>query len=426
MASERILIVDDEPGVRTALEGILRDEGFTVASTASGEEGLAALAETPADAVLLDVWLPGMDGLETLLRLRERRVDAEVVMISGHGTIETAVKATRLGAFDFIEKPLSLDKTLVVLRNALRQRRLERKNRHLLEQLARDTEIVGQSAPAERLRAEIAAAADADAPVLLVGERGAGRETVARRIHAASPRAGEGFAVIPCAALDEAAAARALFGEASAPSRFALAAGGSVYLENVERLSAALQERLAAQVERAHEQASVRILASVAPDATSLQDALRERLDVLRLTVPPLRDRREDIPANAERYLRELGREYGRPGKRLSSAALAALKAADWPGNLRDLRHAIERAVLLSAGDTIGVEDLPETVGGAAERGEDLYGTFPSLAEGLAAFERSFVRRTLAAARGDREEAARRLGISEDELLRRLDRLSLS
>ncbi|HEX5044162.1 MAG TPA: sigma-54 dependent transcriptional regulator [Candidatus Polarisedimenticolaceae bacterium] len=424
MASERILIVDDEPGVRTALEGILRDEGFTVATAASGEEGLEALASTPADAVLLDVWLPGMDGLETLLRLRERRVDAEVVMISGHGTIETAVKATRLGAFDFIEKPLSLDKTLVVLRNALRQRRLERKNRHLLDQLARDTEIVGHSASAERLRAEIAAAAEADAPVLLVGERGAGRETVARRIHAASSRAGEGFAVIPCAALDEGGAARALFGEGGTPSRFAMAAGGSVYLEEVERLPAALQERLAAQVERAHEQ--VRLLASVAPEASTLRGALRERLDVLRLTLPPLRDRREDIPANAERYLRELSREYGRPGKRLSPAAMAALRAADWPGNLRELRHAVERAVLLSSGDTIGVEDLPEAVGGVAERGEDLYGTFPSLAEGLAAFERAYVRRTLAAARGDREEAAQRLGMSEADLLRRLDRLSLS
>ena len=426
MASERILIVDDEPGVRTALEGILRDEGFTVASVPSGEDGLAALAQTPADAVLLDVWLPGMDGLETLLRLRERRVDAEVVMISGHGTIETAVKATRLGAFDFIEKPLSLEKTLVVLRNALRQRRLERRNRHLLDQLARDTEIVGTSAAAERLRAEIAAAADADAPVLLVGERGAGRETVARRIHAASPRAGEGFAVIPCAALDEAGAARALFGEPGVPSRFALAAGGSVYLENVECLPGALQERLAAQVERADEQAGVRILASVAPEAPMLRDALRERLDVLRLTVPPLRDRREDIPANAERYLRELGREYGRPGKHMSPQVLAVLKAADWPGNLREIRHAIERAVLLSSAETIGLEDLPETVGGAADRGEDLYGTFPSLEEGLAAFERSYVRRMLGEARGDREEAARRLGIPEAELLRRLDRLSLS
>jgi two-component system nitrogen regulation response regulator NtrX len=363
--------------------------------------------------------------LETLMRLRERRVDAEVVMISGHGTIETAVKATRLGAFDFIEKPLSLDKTLVVLRNALRQRRLERRNRHLLEQLARDTEIVGTSAAAERLRAEVAGASDADAPVLLVGERGAGRETVARRIHAGSPRAGEGFVVVPCAALDEAQSTLALFGSASVPSRFALAAGGSVYLEDVERLPGALQDRLAAQVERAGEHADVRLIASVPPGTSVLREALRDRLDVVRLTVPALRDRREDIAANAERYLRELSREYGRTGKRLSPAALASLSAADWPGNLRELRHAIERAVLLATGETIETADLPERVGGAAERDEDLYGTFGSLAEGLAAFERSYVRRTLAAARGDREEAARKLGLPLSVLLETLARLSL-
>jgi DNA-binding NtrC family response regulator len=262
--------------------------------------------------------------------------------------------------------------------------------------------------------------------VLLVGERGAGRETAARRIHAGSRRAGEGFAVVPCAALDDAAASRALFGEEAVPSRFALAAGGSVYLEDVDRLPGPLQERLAAQLERAHEAAGVRILASAAPDSATLRAALRDRLDVLRLAVPSLRERREDIAANAERYLRELGREYGRPGKRLDAPALAALTAADWPGNLRELRHAVERAVLLSSGETIGVGDLPERIGGAWERGEDLYGTFPSLAEGLAAFERSYVRRTLAAARGDREEAARRLGLSVPELLDRLGRLSLS
>ena len=150
---ERILVVDDEPGVRSVLEGILRDEGYQVATAASGEEGLEALEASSFDAVLLDVWLPGKDGLETLLQLRERRIDAEVVMISGHGTIDTAVRATKLGAFDFIEKPLSLEKTLLVLRNALTQRRLMRRNWRLLEQLSRDTEILGESPAAQTLRA---------------------------------------------------------------------------------------------------------------------------------------------------------------------------------------------------------------------------------------------------------------------------------
>src|SRR5262245_33787395 len=210
MAAENILVIDDEPGVRDALEDILRDEGFTVATAASGEEGLEALEVNKFDAVLLDVWLPGIDGLETLIRLRQRHVDSEVVMISGHGTIETAVRATKLGAFDFVEKPLSLERTLLVLRNALRQRWLEKRNRRLVEQLNRDTEIVGHSAAAQRLRAEVGAAATSDAPVLICGERGSGREAVARRIHSTGPRAGEAFVDLPCGALDAQAGAGAL------------------------------------------------------------------------------------------------------------------------------------------------------------------------------------------------------------------------
>src|SRR5262245_31209974 len=212
MAHERILVVDDEPGVRTALEGILRDEGFDVATASSGEEGLERLSEREADAVLLDVWLPGIDGIETLMELRERGIDTEVAMISGHGTIETAVRATKLGAFDFIEKPLSLERILLVLRNALRQRRLEHRNRRLLEQLDRDTEVLGSSSAAQALRGRITAAAGSDAPVLLCGEPGSGRETAARRIHASGPRSGEAFVGVACAVLDPLDAEQALWG----------------------------------------------------------------------------------------------------------------------------------------------------------------------------------------------------------------------
>src|SRR5262245_42447464 len=226
MEHERILVVDDEPGVRTALEGILRDEGFDVATAASGEEGLERLARGEIDAVLLDVWLPGMDGIETLMELRERGVDSEVVMISGHGTIDTAVRATKLGAFDFVEKPLALERTLVVVRNALRQRRLERRNRALLEQLSRDVEILGTSAGAQRVRREAEAAARSDAPVLVCGERGTGRETTARAIHAGGKRADEALVHVPCGALDEAGGGEILFGSASRPGRLALAERG--------------------------------------------------------------------------------------------------------------------------------------------------------------------------------------------------------
>ena len=251
MTAERILVVDDEPGVRSALEAILADEGFDVTTVESGEAGLEALDRGSFDAVLLDVWLPGIDGLDTLRRMRELNRDVEVVMISGHGTIETAVRATKLGAFDFVEKPLSLDQTLLVLRNALRQRRLQRSNRQLLEQVTRDTEIFGNSAAAVELREMVQMAATADAPVLICGERGSGRETVARRIHAAGRRPDGPFVEIPCGALDAQAADRALSGEQG--GRIALAEGGSLFLEDVGRLGRSSAATACRDVARAHE-----------------------------------------------------------------------------------------------------------------------------------------------------------------------------
>lgn len=417
MPNERILVVDDEPGVRSALTAILVDEGFEVSAVESGEEGLEALQREEFDAVFLDVWLPGIDGLETLHQLRERNVDTEIVMISGHGTIETAVRATKLGAFDFVEKPLSLEKTLVVLRNALRQRRLERRNRRLLEQLARDSEILGRSAAAEELRRDVEVAAESDAPVLLIGEQSSGRETLARRIHAAGARPEAPFVEVPCAALDEAAAERALFGDGSQAGRIRLAASGSLFLEDVDRLPAELQRRLAAQLQQAVQAtAGLRVLASAAPGSATLEPELKQFLDVVRVTVPGLRQRREDIPLLAERFMREISREYGREPKRLSPDCLVALRAHDWPGNIRELGNLIERLLLFAPGETVTVEDLPEELGGAYRPAEDLYGDFGSLAAGVTAFERVYVVRVLAEEGGSVSAAAARLGLSRESL----------
>ena len=422
MPGDRILVVDDEPGVREALEAILRDEGYDVVVAASGEEGLDRAADVRPDAMLLDVWLPGIDGIETLVRLRDRRLDPEVVMISGHATIDTAVRATKLGAFDFVEKPLSIEKTLLVLRNALRQRRLERRNRRLLEQLGRDTEVLGHSEPAERLRASIAAAAGSDAPVLVVGEPGSGRETVARRIHAASARSEEAFVTVTCAALDEREATAALFGTGAGPGRLSLARRGSLFLEDVERLAGPVQTRLAAAL-GSDELEDVRPLASVAAAADGPAPALRARLEVLRIDVPPLRERREDVPEIAERLLREMAREYGRPAKRLSPASLETLASAGWPGNLRELRSVVERLVLLTPGEIVRPEDLRDAIGGSSGTIEDLYRDFPSLGDGLRAFERYYLRRILREERGDWDTAARRLGMDAPRLEARLREL---
>ena len=409
MTRESILVVDDEPGVRSMLEAILKDEGYAVTSVGTGEDGVSAATGRAFDALLLDVWLPGIDGIETLSRLKAGGVDAEVVMISGHGTIETAVKATKLGAFDFVEKPLSLEKTLLVLRNALRQRRLEKRNRSLLDQLARDTEILGDSEAVRRVRRETEAAAASEAPVLICGEPGSGRETVARHVHTASRRADQAFVHVACASVAGGAGASILFGSEAALGRLALAERGSVFLEDVDTLPAELQGAIAAWLSL---HPDVRVIATAAGDPVGLKPPLRAHIEVVRIMTAPLRMRREDIAFLATRFLRDLAREYGRPEKRLSPDTLAALSRHEWPGNVRELRNVVERALLFAPADEIQVSDLPFELGGATLAIEDLYAPFPSLADGQKAFERYFLRRALRENKGDIEAAARQAGIS--------------
>ena len=399
MAGERILGVDDEPGVRTALDSILSDEGYAVTAVETAEAALEALDGTAFDAILLDVWLPGMDGLEALTQMGERRTDAAVVMISGHGNIETAVRATKLGAFDFVEKPLSLEKTLLVLRNALRQRGLEQRNRRLLEQLARQTQIAGS-----------------DAPVLICGAPGSGREGVARRIHSSGPRAEGSFVEVPCGALDAPAVEAALFGSGEETGRLGMASGGTVFLEDVDRLAPRLQRRLASVLgAQARERTPARVLASPTSGAPGLE--------VIRSAVPRLGERRDDIPLLAERFISDLAREYGREPKRLSPECLLALKAHDWPGNVAELANLMERLLLYAKGDVVQTSDLPEELGGDGGAVEDLYRDYGSLDDGLRAFARHYIRRVLFEEQADKKKAARRLGLTPEQLERRLESL---
>src|SRR5262245_27971619 len=310
-----ILIVDDEPGVRTALTGVLRDEGYAVEAVATGEACLDRLARGPVDLIILDVWLPGQDGLATLARLRERQVDAQVVLISGHGNIESAVRAIKLGAFDFVEKPLSLDKTVLVVRNALRQRRLEMENLALRARVDRHETMVGESHAMHQLREQVAMTAPTNGRVMIYGENGTGKELVARTIHALSRRRAGTFVEVNCAAIPEELIESELFGHvrgaftgavADRRGKFELADGGTIFLDEIGDMSLKTQAKVLRVLQeqtvdavggKSSIKVDVRVLAATNKDLQSeiragrFREDLYFRLNVIPIFVPPLRDR---------------------------------------------------------------------------------------------------------------------------------------
>src|SRR5512138_1599123 len=377
-----ILVVDDEAGVRSALSGVLADEGYDVEAVASGEACLDRLARGPADVIILDIWLPGMDGLATLARLRERQVDAAIVLISGHGNIESAVRAIKLGAFDFVEKPLSLDKTVLVVRNALHQRHLEAENRALRAKVDRSQTMVGESYAMRQLREQVAMAAPTNGRVLIHGDNGTGKELVARTIHALSRRRAGPFVEVNCAAIPEELIESELFGHVKGAftgavgdrrGKFEIADGGTLFLDEIGDMSLktqakvlrALQEQVVEPVGGSNTvKVDVRVLAATNKDlpgeirAGRFREDLYFRLNVIPIFVPPLRDRDADIPLLAEHFIAELAREYGRRSKRFDTPATNRLRAYSWPGNVRELRNVIERLMIMVPGDTISAQEV--------------------------------------------------------------------
>ncbi|GAB4222227.1 MAG: sigma-54 dependent transcriptional regulator [Acidobacteriota bacterium] len=433
-----ILVVDDEESIRHTLSQILADEGYEVVTAASGEEGVDRAVEIAPDAVFLDVWLPGIDGIETLRLLRERGVFASIVMISGHGTIETAVRATKLGAYDFVEKPLSLERVLLVTANAIRHARLERQNRALRVELLREAEFIGRSPAVERLRGQLAEAVDGR-PVLIHGERGTGRRLAARWITLHADRSRRAFVDLQVSSLPRERLIRALYGTPSDPGasagRLAMADEGTLYLENAETLPPAVQASLLAGLRdgafpvpgrrRVVRSEPLLVISLSEPPETAVEQG---RLSGAFLSafphvieIPPLRERREDFPELIARFLGDLCREYGRETLELTPEALRVLLAYDWPGNVRELQRTLERIVLLAAGPLVRPEDLPAYIAGtehAAERS--------GIETTLERFERDWLERCLAEVGGDLPRAAARLGLGVDELRERLTRLGLA
>ncbi len=445
MLRPSVLIVDDEAGVRSALSGVLRDEGYAVDAVDSGEACLDRLSRSAYDVVVLDIWLPGMDGLATLERLRQRHIESPVVMISGHGNIESAVRATKLGAYDFIEKPLSLEKTVLVIGNAVRQRRLEAENRALRASVDRRLTMVGESHAMAQLREQIAMAAPTNGRVLIFGENGTGKEVVAKSIHAQSRRRAAPFIEVNCAAIPEELIESELFGHmkgaftgaiADRRGKFELADGGTLFLDEIgdmtlktqAKVLRALQEQVVEPVGGTSSvKVDVRVLAATNKELTTeirggrFREDLYFRLNVIPVYVPPLRDRASDIPLLAEHFMSELAREYGRRPKRFDGLAMAGLRAYSWPGNVRELRNVIERLIIMVPGETITSLDLAFLNGGGSLRpGEAAPEITAPLHEARDRFERDYIVRVLAAQGGNISRTADVLGVERSNLYRKM------
>jgi two-component system nitrogen regulation response regulator NtrX len=452
---DAILVVDDEAGVRSSLAGILGDEGYAVTSVDSGEAGLAALEARRFDLVLLDVWLPGLDGLEVLRRIRERDSELPVVVISGHGTIETAVKAVRLGAQDFVEKPLSLEKTVLAVRNALRQRRLESQLRELRQQLDARYAMVGESPALQRLREEIRQAAPSNGRVLIFGENGTGKELVARAIHAQSQRAAGPFVEVNCAAIPEELIESELFGHtkgaftgahATRKGKFELADGGTLFLDEIGDMSLKTQAKVlrALQEQRVEPvggsgsvDVDVRVIAATNKDleaeirAARFREDLYFRLNVIPFQVPPLRERREDIPLLVRHFMQVLSAEHGRKAREVVPDALEALARLPWPGNVRELRNILERLVIMTPGERIELQHLPATLAASLPaRPPAADESSPAASDGTLlaareAFERGYILERYRECGGNMSRTAESLGVERSNLYRKMKAFGL-
>jgi two-component system nitrogen regulation response regulator NtrX len=442
-----ILIVDDEASIRESLRGVLQDEGYSVSLAGTGEACLELLHSGGFDVVLLDIWLPGIDGLETLQQIADLENAPEVLMISGHGTIETAVRATKLGAYDFLEKPLSVDKTLILVKNAADAKKLRQENRDLKTQLTPQDVIVGESIPVKALRQQIQIMAPTNGRVLIIGESGTGKELVAHAIHAKSLRKEETFVAVNCAAIPEDLIESELFGHRAGafPSatnekkgKFQKAHGGTLFLDEVGDMSLKTQAKVLRTLEDqkitplgSHDPITVdvRVVASTNKDLEEeiskgdFREDLFYRLNVIPFYVPPLRERKEDIPLFARHFLKELSVTYGRRPREITDDAIEALMAYSWPGNVRELRNVIERIVIMNP-TTLRFDrkHLPPLV---QRDGSRRSAEFSTLHEARAAYERDYILKKLDENHGNVSRTAEVLGLERSHLYRKMKTLGI-
>jgi two-component system nitrogen regulation response regulator NtrX len=448
-----ILIVDDEPSILQSLSGLLSDEGFEVLTAANGYEALKIVDTEFPDLVLLDIWMPGIDGIETLKEIKKDNPYIQVIIISGHGTIETAVKATKLGAFDLIEKPLSIDKIIVAINNALNFRRLEEENKYLRKKTLEKHSITGNSPPIVALKKQIAIAAPTDAWILITGENGTGKELVARTIHQLSSRADYPLVNVHCAAIPEELIESELFGQEKGAltdattkkiGKFELANNGTIFLDEIGDMSIKTQAKILRVLEEKQFQrvggsrtlsVNVRVIASSNKDLEkeiekgNFREDIYYRLNVIPIEVPSLRDRVEDIPLLVETFFAECAKKDRSEKKEMIQKAVDMLYNYSWPGNVRELKNLVERLAIMVEKDVIDEFDLPapynpDTADGMTTVESQLFLSH-SLKDAKKAFEREFIKRKLLQYNNNITKTAEAIGVERSYLHKKLKSLDV-
>lgn len=410
MAGPVVLVVDDEGGIRESLSGILEDEGYEVLTSSSGEEAIGVIKEQSPDLILLDIWLPGIDGIQTLEEIKTIKPELPVIMISGHGNIEIAVKSTRIGAYDFLEKPLSLERVLISVKRAIERKTLEIENKALKQDMVKKWRLIGDSQKMKQLREQIDMAAQSNSRVLILGESGTGKEIIAHLLHENSKRAEKPFIEVNCAAIPQELIESELFGHEKGSftgaferkkGKFELADEGTLFLDEVGDMSLPTQAKVLRVIETQEFQrvggsrnikVDVRIIAATNKDLREEErdGAFREdlfyRLNVIPIVVPPLRERKEDIPALVEYFLEYFAFEYRQKPKKMTPEALKSLKSYDWRGNIRELRNVIERLVIMTPSNAIEPKNL---ILGDTEPPD--YFAIKTLRDARDAFEKTFI-----------------------------------
>ena len=446
--SQSILVVDDEPGILALLKDILEDEGYEVDVAVDAESARASRRNRRPDLILLDIWMPDSDGISLLREWSESSAgEAPVIMMSGHGTVETAVEATRLGAYDFIEKPLSTAKLLLAVRRALEVAELRRENIGLKREALQASEPIGRSTVMSSLRDQVKRIAEHDTPVLITGESGSGKELVARYLHAHSPRATGPFVRVRIAGLIGAAGHTEFFGAEDGPlihyGAVEKANGGTLFLEDIVDMEPALQARLVATLQEisflrvngtAPVPLNVRLVTASRGDvsravaASRLREDLYYLLNVVPLTVPPLRDHREDIPELVSYYIDVLVTRENLPNRRLTVGAQNRLRNHKWPGNVRELINVLQRLLILGSGSVIELEAVEATLGAIPEieRQDDEIMEFElSFREAREQFERAYLEYRLRKEGGSVSKVAAATGIERTHLYRKLRGLGI-